>query len=139
MALMSELGAAPVRTFSIGFEQKEYDELEYARLVATRYETDHHEFVVRPDALTMLPKLVWHYNEPYADSSAIPTFILSELTRRYVTVALNGDAGDENFAGYERYRANVLASRFDEIPPALPPAARPRWRRCCRRPARRAA
>ena len=119
VALMSELGAAPVRTFSIGFEEKEYDELEYARLVAKRYETDHHEFVVRPDALEILPKLVWHYNEPFADSSAIPTFILSELTRRHVTVALNGDAGDENFAGYERYRANVLASRYDQVPLAL--------------------
>jgi asparagine synthase (glutamine-hydrolysing) len=119
VALMSELGAAPVRTFSIGFQEKEYDELEYARLVAKRYETQHEEFVVRPDALEILPRLVWHYNEPFADSSAIPTFLLSELTRRYVTVALNGDAGDENFAGYERYRANVLASRFDEIPPVL--------------------
>jgi asparagine synthase (glutamine-hydrolysing) len=119
VALMSELGAAPVRTFSIGFQEKEYDELEYARLVAQRYETRHEEFVVRPNALEILPRLVWHYNEPFADSSAIPTFLLSELTRRYVTVALNGDAGDENFAGYERYRANVLASPFDEIPPAL--------------------
>jgi asparagine synthase (glutamine-hydrolysing) len=119
VALMSELGAAPVRTFSIGFEEKEYDELEYARLVAERYGTRHQEFVVRPNALEILPRLVWHYNEPFADSSAIPTFILSELTRRYVTVALNGDAGDENFAGYERYRANVLASRYDEIPPLL--------------------
>ena len=119
VALMSELGAAPVRTFSIGFHEKEYDELEYARLVAKRYETQHEEFVVRPNALEILPRLVWHYNEPFADSSAIPTFLLSELTRRYVTVALNGDAGDENFAGYERYRANVLASRFDEIPPVL--------------------
>jgi asparagine synthase (glutamine-hydrolysing) len=119
VALMSELGAAPVRTFSIGFEEKEYDELEYARLVANRYETQHREFVVRPNALEILPRLVWHYNEPFADSSAIPTYILSELTRRYVTVALNGDAGDENFAGYERYRANVLASRYDEIPPML--------------------
>jgi asparagine synthase (glutamine-hydrolysing) len=119
VALMSELGAAPVRTFSIGFKEKEYDELEYARLVAKRYETRHEEFVVRPNALEILPRLVWHYNEPFADSSAIPTFLLSELTRRYVTVALNGDAGDENFAGYERYRANVLAGRFDEIPPVL--------------------
>jgi asparagine synthase (glutamine-hydrolysing) len=119
VALMSELGAAPVRTFSIGFHEKEYDELEYARLVAKRYETRHEEFVVRPNALEILSRLVWHYNEPFADSSAIPTFLLSELTRRYVTVALNGDAGDENFAGYERYRANVLASRYDEIPSVL--------------------
>ena len=119
VALMSELGAVPVRTFSIGFHEKEYDELEYARLVAKRYETQHEEFVVRPNALEILPRLVWHYNEPFADSSAIPTFLLSELTRRYVTVALNGDAGDENFAGYERYRANVLASRFDGMPSVL--------------------
>jgi asparagine synthase (glutamine-hydrolysing) len=120
VALMSELGASPVRTFSIGFEQKEYDELQYARLVAQRYGTMHEEFVVRPNALEILPRLVWHYNEPFADSSAIPTFILSELTRRHVTVALNGDAGDENFAGYERYRANVLASRYyDAMPGAL--------------------
>ena len=119
VALMSELGAAPVKTFSIGFEEKAFDELPYARLVAERYATDHHEFVVRPDAVALLPRLVWHYNEPYADSSAIPTFVLSEITRRYVTVALNGDAGDENFAGYERYRANVLASRYDRLPHPL--------------------
>ena len=119
VALMSELGAVPVRTFSIGFQEKEYDELDYARLVAKRYETQHEEFVVRPNAMEILPRLVWHYNEPFADSSAIPTFLLSELTRRYVTVALNGDAGDENFAGYERYRANVLASRFDGMPSVL--------------------
>jgi asparagine synthase (glutamine-hydrolysing) len=119
VALMSELGSGPVNTFSIGFEEKEYDELPYARLVAERYGTNHREFVVRPDALHILPRLVWHYNEPFADSSAIPTFLLSELTRRYVTVALNGDAGDENFAGYERYRANVLAQRYDRIPGVL--------------------
>lgn len=119
VALMSELGTGPVNTFSIGFEDKKFDELEYARLVSQRYSTKHHEFVVRPDALQILPKLVWHYNEPFADSSAIPTFILAELTRRHVTVALNGDAGDENFAGYERYRANVLAQRYDKIPAVL--------------------
>jgi asparagine synthase (glutamine-hydrolysing) len=116
VALMSEVGTAPVKTFSIGFEEKAYDELPYARLVAARYETEHHEFVVRPDAVQIAPKLVWHYNEPFADSSAIPTFLLSELTRRHVTVALNGDGGDESFAGYDRYRANVLAQRSDRIP-----------------------
>jgi len=116
VALMAQLGTSPVKTFSIGFEEKAFDELGYARLVATRYGTDHREFVVRPDAVELLPRLVWHYNEPFADSSAIPTFVLSELTRRYVTVALNGDAGDENFAGYERYRANVLAQRYDRMP-----------------------
>jgi asparagine synthase (glutamine-hydrolysing) len=124
VALMAELGTGRVKTFSIGFEEKRFDELEYARLVATRYDTDHHEFVVRPDAVSILPKLVWHYNEPFADSSAIPTFILSELTRRHVTVALNGDAGDENFAGYDRYRAAVLAARIDRLPGSAKRVAR---------------
>jgi asparagine synthase (glutamine-hydrolysing) len=116
VALMAELGSGPVKTFSIGFEEKEYDELAYARLVAQRYGTEHREFVVRPQAVDILPKLIWHYNEPYADSSAIPTYYLAELTRRHVTVALCGDGGDENFAGYERYRANVLAGRCEWLP-----------------------
>lgn len=103
VALMSELGTGPVKTFSIGFEEEGFDELTYARLVAQRYGTDHHEFVVKADAAAVLPKLVWHYGEPFADPSALPTYYLSELTRRHVTVALNGDAGDENFAGYGRY------------------------------------
>jgi asparagine synthase (glutamine-hydrolysing) len=117
VALMSEAGR--VKTFSIGFEDAEYDELPYARLIAERYATDHHEFVVKPDAVAVLPHIVWHYGEPYADSSAIPTYYLSELARRHVTVALNGDAGDENFAGYERYRLNDLATRYDRIPAPL--------------------
>ena len=116
VGLMAQHASGPVKTFSIGFDQKEYNELPAARLVAQKYATDHQEFVVRPDALSLLPSLVWHYNEPYADSSAIPTFVLSELTRRYVTVALNGDGGDENFAGYDRYYANVLGQHFDRIP-----------------------
>jgi len=105
VALMSECSSGPVKTFSIGFEEERYNELPYARLVAERYGTDHHEFVVKPEAIKILPELVWHYNEPYADSSAIPTYYLSKMTREHVTVALNGDAGDENFAGYERYLA----------------------------------
>ena len=119
VALMAELGAAPVKTFSIGFEEKAYDELPYARQVAERYGTDHHEFVVRPKAVEIFPKLVWHYNEPFADSSAIPTYYLAQLTRQHVTVALNGDAGDENFAGYDRYVANVLAGRYERLPGIL--------------------
>jgi asparagine synthase (glutamine-hydrolysing) len=103
VALMAQLGSGPVKTFSIGFEEKEFDELPYARMVARRYGTDHHEFIVRPDAEQIFPSLVWHYNEPFADSSAIPTYYLSQLTRQHVTVALNGDGGDENFAGYTRY------------------------------------
>jgi asparagine synthase (glutamine-hydrolysing) len=117
VALMAKVSGGRVKTFSIGFEEQEYNELPYARQVAERYGTEHHEFIVRPSALEILPKLVWHYNEPFADSSAIPTFYLSELTRRHVTVALNGDAGDENFAGYDRYFANVLATRYERFAP----------------------
>ena len=116
VALMAEVGSGPVKTFSIGFDEKKFDELEYARLVAKRYATDHHEFVVRPDATEIFSKLAWHYNEPFADSSAIPTYYLSQLTRRHVTVALNGDAGDENFAGYDRYVASGLAARYERLP-----------------------
>ncbi len=119
VAIMAEQASSPVKTFSIGFEEKEYDELPYARLVAQRYGTDHHEFVVRPQATEIFSKLVWHYNEPFADSSAIPTYYLAELTRQHVTVALNGDAGDENFAGYDRYVANVLADRYGRMPRPL--------------------
>lgn len=116
VALMSRVGTSRVKTFSIGFEEAEYNELAFARQVASRYDTDHHEFIVRPDAAAILPKLVWHYGEPYADSSAVPTYYLAELTRRHVTVALNGDAGDESFAGYERYLANQLATRLARWP-----------------------
>ena len=123
VALMAECSGGPVKTFSIGFEEPEFDELQYARAVATRYGTDHHEFVLRPDAVAILDKLVWHYNEPYADESAIPTYYLSELTKRYVTVALNGDGGDENFGGYKRYheriRAAWLAEQLGRFPGSL--------------------
>ncbi len=111
--------ATRVRTFSIGFGEEEYNELPAARLVAERYGTDHTEFVVEPHAVDLLPQLVWHYGEPFGDSSALPTYILSALTRRHVTVALNGDAGDENFAGYDRYRASELARRVDAVPQPL--------------------
>jgi asparagine synthase (glutamine-hydrolysing) len=116
VALMAELSDSPVKTFSIGFDEASYNELPYARLIAQRYGTDHHEFVVTPHAADIFPQLVWHYNEPYADSSAIPTYYLSELARRHVTVALNGDAGDENFAGYGRYITPASAERFDRMP-----------------------
>ncbi len=119
VALMARAGSERVKTFSIGFDEKEYDELAYARMVADRYGTDHHEMIVRPQAVEILPSLVWHYDQPYADSSAIPTYYLAQMTRRHVTVALNGDAGDENFAGYERYVANTLAGRLDGLPRAV--------------------
>ena len=118
VALMAEL-SGHVRTFSIGFEDAEFDERPYARLVAQRYGTDHCEMVVRPSATEIIPKLVWHYNEPYADASAIPTYYVSEMTRRHVTVALNGDAGDENFGGYTRYLGDSVEARFDRSPAAV--------------------
>jgi len=119
VALMAMLSDSPVKTFSIGFDEKEFDELPYARKIAERYATDHHEFVVRPDARDIFPQLVWHYNEPYADASAIPTYYLAQLARRHVTVALNGDAGDENFGGYRRYIPSPSAVQFDRLPSPL--------------------
>ena len=111
---MAQASGAPVRTFSIGFDEADFDELRFARQVATRYGTDHYELVVKPNALEVLPRLAWHFDEPFADSSAIPTYYVSKITREHVTVALSGDGGDENFAGYRRYaRALALHERFD--------------------------
>ena len=119
VALMSEESSTPVKTFSIGFEEQDFSELHHARRVAEHVGADHHEFIVRPDALEVLPILVEHYGEPYADSSAIPTYYVARETRKYVTVALNGDGGDESFAGYERYAAMRLAERYRRIPAVL--------------------
>ena len=116
VAVMAGLDAGPVKTFSIGFEDADYNELPYARRVAERYRTDHHEFVVAPKAIEVLPTLVRHYGEPYADSSAIPSFYLARLTRQHVTVALNGDGGDEAFAGYGWHYASRLAERWRHVP-----------------------
>jgi asparagine synthase (glutamine-hydrolysing) len=120
-ALVASMAAQSktVRTFTIGFEEQGYSEVEHARRIAQRYGTDHHEFVVRPDMASVLPLLVRHYGEPYADSSAVPTYYLSRLTRDFVTVALAGDGGDELFAGYQRYHAVRLAAALDRIPAAL--------------------
>jgi len=119
VAMMSLEGAAPVRTFSIGFAEGDYDELHYARMVAERYGTEHHELVVQPRALDVLPQLVRHYGEPFADSSAVPTWYVSQLTRRSVTVALSGDGGDEAFGGYQRYLADRLISGYLLLPGML--------------------
>ena len=116
VALMSEESSEPVKTFSIGFEEQDFSELHHARRVAEHVGADHHEFIVRPDALEVLPILVEHYGEPYADSSAVPTYYVARETRKHVTVALNGDGGDESFAGYERYVAMRLAETYHRIP-----------------------
>src|SRR6516162_2550027 len=116
VATMARVGSGTIKTFSIGFSAKEYDETRYARMVAERYATDHHELVVEPDAVAVLPRLVWHYGEPFADPSAIPTYYLAEFARRKVTVALNGDGGDECFLGYPRYKAMSYLSRLDRMP-----------------------
>jgi asparagine synthase (glutamine-hydrolysing) len=106
VGVMARLQTAKVKTFSIGFEgYPEWDETGYARLVARRFETDHTEFKVRPESFDLVEKLAWHYDEPFGDSSAIPTFIVSSLTRDHVTVALTGDGGDEVFGGYPRFIA----------------------------------
>jgi asparagine synthase (glutamine-hydrolysing) len=118
VAIMARIGAGRVKTFSIGFPAKEYDETRYARMVAAHYGTEHEEFVVEPDAVAILPQLVWHYGEPFADPSAIPTYYVSQMARRHVTVALNGDGGDEAFLGYARYRAMRHLDRLDRLPAA---------------------
>jgi asparagine synthase (glutamine-hydrolysing) len=113
VALMAEQAAGRVRTFSIGFAgAPAYDETAQARAVASRFGTEHTEFVVEPRALELLDRLVFFHDGPFADSSAIPTFLLSELTRKSVTVALSGDGGDEVFAGYRRFLAAVLAEKL---------------------------
>jgi asparagine synthase (glutamine-hydrolysing) len=114
-----------VETFTIGFEDRQgFDERPYAKLIARRHGTDHHEFVVHPDAVDLVERLVWHHDQPFGDSSAVPTFLLSELTRGHVTVALSGDGGDEVFAGYERFLAGLAARRFAAMPAPLRSAAR---------------
>jgi asparagine synthase (glutamine-hydrolysing) len=116
VALMSQESSERIKTFSIGFDEQDFSELHHARRVAEHVGADHHEFIVRPDAVEVLPLLVEHYGEPYADSSAVPTYYVARETRKHVTVALNGDGGDESFAGYERYAAMQLAERYRKLP-----------------------
>ena len=112
VALMTAITGDSVSTCSIGFDEEKFNELPYARQIAAQFNTDHHEQIVRPDAVGVIEKLVWHYDEPFADSSAIPTYYVSQMARKHVTVALAGDGGDENFAGYRRYyfdqRENIV-------------------------------
>jgi len=116
---MSEMMDRPVKTFSIGFKEDSFSELAYARQIAQKFGTDHHEFILEPEALDVLPKLVEAFDEPFADPAAIPTWYLSQVTRQHVTVALNGDGGDETFAGYQRYYADSLADGYRQVPSFL--------------------
>jgi asparagine synthase (glutamine-hydrolysing) len=124
VGVMARQMEAPAQTFTIGFDDREgFDERPYARMVADRHRTDHHEFVVEPKAVDLVERLVWHHDQPFGDSSAVPTFLLSELTRGHVTVALSGDGGDELFAGYERFAAGLAARRYAALPGAVQSAA----------------
>jgi asparagine synthase (glutamine-hydrolysing) len=128
VGLMAEASPKPVKTFSIGFGEPAYDELEHARTVAQHFQTEHHEMVVRPDALSILDQIVEHFDEPFADSSAIPTWYVSEIARRHVTVVLSGDGGDELFGGYDRYLPHPRVAQFDGLPiPGKRHVARALW------------
>src|ERR1700722_15271977 len=115
VALMARASSQPVKTFSIGFRQPDFNEAPYARLVAKTFGTDHHELIVEPDLLDTITQLTEHMEEPFGDSSMLPTYFVSRLARKYVKVALTGDGGDEAFAGYERYRIH-LQDRSRKIP-----------------------
>ncbi len=116
VALMAQLSDRPVRTFTIGFEESDYSELDDARLVAGHLGTDHHELIVKPSGIDILPDLVWHFDEPFGDSSSVPTYYVCQAARQHVTVALSGDGGDEVFAGYNRYRELADYRRMDWTP-----------------------
>ncbi|HVF50397.1 MAG TPA: asparagine synthase (glutamine-hydrolyzing) [Pyrinomonadaceae bacterium] len=119
VGLMARHMSQPVKTFSIGFQEDSYNELKYARVAAKHFATDHHEFIVTPDICDIVDELVWHFDEPFADSSAIPTYMVSKLARQFVTVALSGDGGDELFAGYTRYVIDRQRSGFARLPRML--------------------
>jgi asparagine synthase (glutamine-hydrolysing) len=120
-AMAAQESGSPVSTFSIGFEEGSFDELELARLVARRYGTDHHELVLRPDAVDLLPRLVEAFDEPFGDSSALPTYLVSQLAADTVKVVLSGEGGDELFGGYYTYVADRLAPRVGRAAPFLRP------------------
>ncbi len=119
VAMMAELSSKPVKTFSIGFEEQDFSELEYSDAVANRYKTEHQQIRLKPNVLEVLASLVWEYGEPFADSSAIPTYYVSKAAREFVTVALTGDGGDEQFGGYDIARASYWASLYDRALPDI--------------------
>ncbi|MEW6096778.1 MAG: asparagine synthase (glutamine-hydrolyzing) [bacterium] len=119
VAIMSQLSEKPVITSSIGFDERAFDELKFAQVVSSQFKTNHHEHVVRPNALEILSKLVYHFDEPFADSSAIPTYYVSKMAKEEVTVALSGDGGDEFFAGYNSYRYHISQDRIRRMLPTF--------------------
>ncbi|MDQ6786587.1 MAG: asparagine synthase (glutamine-hydrolyzing) [Acidobacteriota bacterium] len=119
VAMMSQISDVPVKTFSIGFNEDSFNELKFARVAAKHFGTEHHEFVVTPDLVEIVDELVWHFDEPFADSSALPTFMVAKMAREFVTVALSGDGGDELFAGYTRYATDKRRSGLENLPKAI--------------------
>jgi len=119
VAMMSQISNAPVKTFSIGFNEDSFNELKFARVAAKHFNTEHHEFVVTPDLVDIIDELVWHFDEPFADSSALPTFMVAKMAREFVTVVLSGDGGDELFAGYTRYAIDKRRSGLANLPKAI--------------------
>ena len=119
VALMAKNSNSPVKTFSIGFKEAEFNELRYAREIANKYKTEHYEQIVEPESVGLLPKLVDTYDEPFADSSAIPTYFVSKFAREFVTVVLSGDGGDELFCGYRKYQKMSDIRNFNVLPHAI--------------------
>jgi len=119
VAMMAQQSSSPIKTFSIGFTEAKYNEAPYAKQVSEIFGTDHHELILRPDVLSIIDDLVWHLDEPFGDSSAIPTYMVSKLAAEHVTVALSGDGGDELFAGYDKYVVEHKQRRYQHIPAAL--------------------
>jgi len=121
VALMAQVMEEPVKTFSIGFEDSTYNELKYARMIAEKFNTEHHEFIIKPDAVELADNLLKYLDEPFGDFSIFPTYLVSKMARDYVTVVLSGDGGDELFAGYDTYIADKIANLtkfLDMIPPS---------------------
>jgi len=123
VALAAEVSGRRLETFSIGYREAAFDEREHALFVAKRFGTRHHEFVLEPTGIDVIEKIAWHTDEPFADSSAVPTWHLSALTRQHVKVALSGDGGDEVFAGYDSYRGHLLSERVRQVPAPIRGAA----------------